>query len=247
MSRLDGLAALVVNFRTLEHTRALLTTLREAYPELRVLVVDNGSADASVDFLRARAEEDPRLDVVVNEHNRFHGPALDQGMRLLTTDHVLLLDSDCEIRRGGLLEPVLEAFDADPLLYAAGKQGWTNRWGYSPVDVRQSHTAYVHPFAAVFDRRKYLTLPPFVHHGAPLYRNMWAARRAGYHLLHVPVEDHVLHHGKVTASTHGYGYDRRLRAQYFFSRVEARGWRVLRQVRGDALQPPALLPGTSEG
>ena len=35
----------------------------------------------------------------------------------------------------------------------------------------QARTYYVHPFASVFDRRKYFTLPPFVHHGAPLYRN----------------------------------------------------------------------------
>jgi glycosyltransferase involved in cell wall biosynthesis len=238
----EKITALVINFRTLDHTRTCLDTLRAAYPTLPVLVVDNGSADSSTDFLRERAEADPGLRVIFNESNVFHGPALHQGMLALQTDYVFLLDSDVVVQRSGFLEVMLEAFRADPLLYAVGKRGWTNRYGYAPVDAGQAHTAYVHPFAGLFDRRKYLTLPPFQHHGAPLYRNMWGARRAGYHLEHMPVEDWLVHIGKVTASVHGYGYDRRLRAQARAHRAEHLVRRVLARLRSRQLRPPALPP-----
>ena len=52
MPTLDDLTALVVNFRTLDETRTCLETLRAAYPTLSVVVVDNGSGDASTTFLR---------------------------------------------------------------------------------------------------------------------------------------------------------------------------------------------------
>lgn len=63
---------------------------------------------------------------------------------------VLLLRSDCEVRHGGFLEPLLDAPHHDPVLCAIGKRGW----------------------------------PP---------------------LREWPVEDEVHHHGKLAASTHGYG------------------------------------------
>ncbi len=247
MATIDDLTAVVVNYRTLEHTRACLDTLREHYPTLGVIVVDNGSGDASREHLVERAKDDEHLRVVLNETNVFHGPALHQGMVAASTDYVLLLDSDVTITRGGFLEPLLTRFDEDPLLYAIGKRGWADRLGYGPITRRQPHTAYVHPFAGVFDRRKYLTLPPFVHHGAPLYRNMWGARRAGYRLEHAFIEDHVVHIGKVTASVHGYGYGRRLRVQLRLHHLETRLWRRGAALTGRPLTPPPLPPDRSDG
>ena len=239
---IDDVTAIIVNFRTLAETRTCLTTLRAAYPSIRVVVVDNGSADESTEFLRRLEREDERLRVAFNETNVFHGPALDQGMRAAETDLVFLLDSDCEIRGGGFLERLVEAFSKDPLLYAIGKRGYANRYGYGPISRRERWTYYVHPFAAMIERRKYFTLPPFIHHGAPLYRNMWGATKAGYHLRHVTIEDHVTHRRRTTASVHGYAYNRRLRLQAhvnaFDHRVRSAAARLLRR----ELVPPELPP-----
>jgi glycosyltransferase involved in cell wall biosynthesis len=240
------LTVLIVNFRTLQHTRTCIETLRAFYPRVQLLVIDNGSADASTEYLGQLAGQDEATTLVVNHENRYHGPALHQGMLKAATSHVFLLDSDCEILRGGFLEPLLARFAADPLLYSIGKRGWTNRYGQAPIDRRQAYTAYVHPFACVVDRRKYFHLPPFEHHGAPLWRNMWGAQRAGYHLEHVPIEDYVLHHGAVTASVHGYGFNRRLRAQAFLHSWELRGRMAAARVTGRRLQPPPLPPARSE-
>jgi glycosyltransferase involved in cell wall biosynthesis len=237
---IDDVTAIVVNYRTLEHTRACLRSWRGAYPTVPVLVIDNGSHDASTDYLREAAGLDPALSLTVNDTNVLHGPALHQGMMQVDTDYCFLLDSDTVVQRGGFLELLLRRFDEDPLLYAIGKRGWTDRYGYAPVDARQKHTAYVHPFAGLFDRRKYLRLAPFVHHGAPLYRNMWSARKAGYRLEHVDIEQYIEHLGKVTASVHGYGYGPRLEAQLALHRVESKLRRLAARAAGRPLRPPAL-------
>ena len=242
MLTIEDVTAIVVNFRTLAETRTCLSTLRAAYPALRVLVIDNGSRDESTAFLRQLEREDPRVQVLFNETNVFHGPALDQGMRAAETDLVFLLDSDCEIRHGGFLEPLVDAFAKDPLLYAIGKRGYANRYGYGPISKRERWTHYVHPFAAVIDRRKYFTLPPFVHHGAPLYRNMWGATKAGYHLRHVTIEDHVVHRRRTTASVHGYGYGRRLRLQARISGFDHRVRLATARLLGRELTAPELPP-----
>jgi glycosyltransferase involved in cell wall biosynthesis len=239
---LDDVTAIVVNFRTLAQTRTCLSTLRNAYPTLKTLVVDNGSADESTEFLRELQAEDDLVRVVFNDTNVFHGPALDQGTHEAETDLVFLLDSDCEIRHAGFLEPLVEEFSRDPLLYAIGKRGYANRWGYGPISERERWTYYVHPFAALIDRNKYFTLPPFVHHGAPLYRNMWGATKAGYHLRHVTIEDHVKHHRRTTATAHGYGYDRRLRLQARANALDHRVRSAVARVRGRELTPPQLPP-----
>jgi glycosyltransferase involved in cell wall biosynthesis len=239
---IDDVTVVLVNFRTLAETRTCLTTLRVAYPTLRVVVVDNGSADESTEFLRRLQHEDELLRVIFNDTNDFHGPALDRGMREAQTDLVFLLDSDCEIRSGGFLEPLVAAFSADPLLYAIGKRGYANRYGYGPISERERWTYYVHPFAALIDRRKYFTLPPFVHHGAPLYRNMWGATKAGYHLRHVTIEDHVAHRRKTTASVHGYAYNRSLRLQAHLNALDHRIRSAAARLLGRELRAPALPP-----
>lgn len=242
MLRIDDVTAIVVNFRTLSETRTCLTTLRAAYPTLRVIAIDNCSADESTELLRRLQGEDDRIRVIFNETNVFHGPALDQGVRAAETDLVFLLDSDCEILHGGFLEPLVEAFDEDPSLYAIGKRGYANRYGYGPISDRERWTYYVHPFAAVIDRRKYFTLPPFVHHGAPLYRNMWGATKAGYHLRHVTIEDHVVHRRRTTASVHGYGYGPRLRLQARLNALDHRVRAAWARLLGHELRAPALPP-----
>ena len=244
----ENVTAVVVNFRTAAATRTCLTSLRAAYPTLRAIVVDNGSADESTAYLRELAAADDRVHVIFNAENVFHGPALDQGVRAARTELVFVLDSDCEILHGGFLERLAEAFAEDPLLYAIGKRGYANRYGSGPISERERWTYYVHPFAAVIDRLKYLTLPPFVHHGAPAYRNMWGATKAGYHLRHVTIEDHVLHHGRTTATAHGYGYDWRLRLHARASGLDHRIRKLAARLTGRELTPPPLPPArTGEG
>lgn len=193
-----GVTAIVVSFNTVQLTRTAVRTLRQAYPELHVILIDNGSVDGSADYVR-RAGEDARVDAVINPTNTGHGPALHQGIRRARTDYVLLLDADCVVHRGGFIEAMLARFEVDALLYAVGWRRTISRQtgvGLEHHITRPSSpelAQYVHPSCALIDRAKYLKLPPAFHHGAPLLQNMLGAERVGYHLEDFPVSSYVEH------------------------------------------------------
>jgi glycosyltransferase involved in cell wall biosynthesis len=208
--------AVVVNYRTLELTRRSVETLRAHCPSLPLIVIDNGSGDASTAYVRDLASHDCNIRVQLNKRNLYHGPALDQALRLAPTQFVFTLDSDCQVVRSGFLEAMLAHFD-DPQVYAVGELRYKNRFGYTYAywdaepRSRPAWIPYVHPYAMLVDRGKYLTLPAFVHHGTPCIKNMRAARDAGYVVRHFPVGEFVLHHAGGTSLKHGFGVRGRLR------------------------------------
>jgi glycosyltransferase involved in cell wall biosynthesis len=78
-----------------------------------VIVVDDGSTDGTRDLLAG--VEEPRVRVVLHEHNQGKGAALRTGFALATADYVVVQDADLEYdpaEYGELLEP-LEAGRAD--------------------------------------------------------------------------------------------------------------------------------------
>lgn len=231
---------ILVNFRTEAFTRRSFETFRAAYPSTPMLLVDNGSGDGSTELIKEIAERDSFAEAILLDTNIFHGPAMHLGIQRAKTKFVFLLDSDTEVTRGGFLEKMLACFAEDPCVYAVGKQGWTNRFGYFPISEEERHTAYVHPFASLIDRLKYLELAPFVHHGAPCYRNMWAAKKAGYRTVHFAIQDYIRHFGKVTAAQFGYGYDKKMRAQLRLNKIDHTLRRLIAKLRGRTLQSPPL-------
>lgn len=90
------------------------TTTRD---ELRILVVDNGSSDASVPWLRDRAAEG-RLEAIENAENRGFAKATNQGALACTGD-VLFLNNDI-VALPGWLAPLRAALAEDPSVGAAG-------------------------------------------------------------------------------------------------------------------------------
>ena len=109
----------VLNWNRPQDTLECVASLRELdYPAYRILVVDNGSTDESVDLFR----ELPDIELVVNEqnlgfaagNNRGIQHALDQG-----ADYVLLLNNDTTVSPP-LLTRMLEAAHTDPRIGIVG-------------------------------------------------------------------------------------------------------------------------------
>jgi glycosyltransferase involved in cell wall biosynthesis len=77
-------------------------------PAFRLVVVDNGSSDGSAELLSAVAAAG-LCHLISNPGNRYHGPALNQGVSSLAeaaqrdgegpAGAVWLLDSDCVVLR----------------------------------------------------------------------------------------------------------------------------------------------------
>jgi glycosyltransferase involved in cell wall biosynthesis len=196
--------AVSVNYRTPDLITRAVRSLREHYPHLPLLLIDNGSGDESVDRLMELQAAHPDVtDLVLNTGNRHHGPAMDQALRTVDTPLVLFLDSDIVVRRGGFVEAMARALAGTPRSYAAGKRIWMNRRGFD-VDESAGGIPYLRPICLMVRRPVYLTLPGFRRHGAPCLVNMRAAHRQNLELIPFPVDDYVEHTGRGTAGRHGY-------------------------------------------
>ena len=83
----------------LEYTRMCLASLRACTDEpYEVIVVDNGSTDGTVDYLRRL--EGVRL--ISNAENRGFPAAVNQGVRASRGDYVVLINNDCIVTTGWL-------------------------------------------------------------------------------------------------------------------------------------------------
>jgi glycosyltransferase involved in cell wall biosynthesis len=67
-----------------------------------ILVVDDGSRDATRELALARAAADPRVRVLVHEHNRGYGAALRTGFAAARLEWIFLTDADLQFDLGDL-------------------------------------------------------------------------------------------------------------------------------------------------
>lgn len=86
-----GVTVLTVNWNSLEFLRVMLDATRAMSPQdTEVFVVDNGSSDGSLEFLRSHQD----VRVLRLPFNVGHGPALDIAVPLVDTEFLAVLDID---------------------------------------------------------------------------------------------------------------------------------------------------------
>lgn len=94
----ERMAVAVISWNTRELLRRCLSTVAAAGAS-EVVVVDNGSSDGSIAMVR---EEFPAVRLQVLPENPGYGAASNIAFTLCSTDYVLLLNSDTELRPGAL-------------------------------------------------------------------------------------------------------------------------------------------------
>lgn len=209
--------AVVIHFQTPDLLALAVRSFRQYYPNVPLLVVDNGSRDPSRQVIEQLLVEGGALTQALwLPVNLYHGPAMHRAMETVTTPYVYFFDSDTETRQGGFLESMIAALEADPYAYGAGRivevdrrRGFRQAGGM-PVLV----TPYM-----LLRRDFYFRLPPFIHHGLPTIQNFRAAEQAGYRLIPFPIESYVHHRGRGTAERYGYGLGWRSRLEYLLHRL----------------------------
>lgn len=85
-----GCTVVIVNWNSLDHLRVSVRAVPRMSPAgTRLIVVDNGSTDGSLDWLRSQ-----KIRTIALPTNMGHGPALDIGFLSASTEFVLALDVD---------------------------------------------------------------------------------------------------------------------------------------------------------
>jgi hypothetical protein len=95
MSAPPVLSVVIPSWNTREYLAACLAHLAAAEkPPTEVIVVENGSRDGSLEYLRA---EHPEVVLIANAANEGFARASNQGMRAARGRYVLLLNTDTEL------------------------------------------------------------------------------------------------------------------------------------------------------
>lgn len=183
---------ILTNYCTKALTEEALRTMLLHYPKILLILIDNGSKDDSTEYIKAVDKKHTNITVILNERNLGHGPALNIGIRLAKTPYIFLYDSDASLKRAGLLEAMLVEFKKNSKLYALG---WLrNVDKFSGVPMKAKGMRYIHPYAAMIDRGKFLQLKPMENSGAPCTGNMRSALARGFQVGDFPLLQNYVKH-----------------------------------------------------
>ena len=116
-----GLSAIIVSWNAASEMGACLDSLLGNPPErsFEILVLDNASADASLEVARRRSGGDIPVTVVALEKNIGFAGASNEGSRRARADYLLFLNSDVEASPAAL-EHLCRFMDTHPAAAAAG-------------------------------------------------------------------------------------------------------------------------------
>lgn len=117
---MTDLSIIVVNWNTRELLRQCLRSVVAATSGIayEIIVVDNGSADGSVQLVR---DEFPQARCIANRENRGFARANNQGIAASSGRHLLLLNSDTIVRPGALVK-LVHFVEAHPGVGIAGPE-----------------------------------------------------------------------------------------------------------------------------
>ncbi|MGV3706670.1 MAG: glycosyltransferase family 2 protein [Arcticibacter sp.] len=93
----------------------LPSVVNSTYPNLRIVVADNASADDSVDYVKRNF---PFIEVIQNEHNEGFARGYNTILKQVEADYYVLLNSDVEVTQNWI-EPVIDLMESDELIAAA--------------------------------------------------------------------------------------------------------------------------------
>lgn len=91
------LSVVIVSWNTCDMIRSCLKSIFEYTPslEFEIIVVDNASADGTVEMLK---KDFPQIKIILNDSNVGFARACNQGMRASAGSLILLLNSDTYVR-----------------------------------------------------------------------------------------------------------------------------------------------------
>ncbi len=113
------LSIIIVNWNTCELLRRCLNSLISNFQfsnfQTEIIVVDNGSSDNSVDFVKKFKVQNSKFKIhlIENNKNLGFGKANNQGMEVAQGEYILLLNSDTIVKNKAI-KKTIEYLDSNP-------------------------------------------------------------------------------------------------------------------------------------
>jgi len=196
ISKSLDVTVLICQRKTKDITQLCLESLLRFYPDIPVIVVDGDSQDESTLYLDYKAAVCPNVKIWHRTGTNSHGVTMHEAiLGHITTQYVLLMDSDIITMRGGYIEGMLLQLGMQEM-YATGTLMLVTRNNYAcgaPQD-ENDVLRYAHPSCSLYHVPTYKSLDaPFTDHGAPCVYNMMAAESKGLKIGYFPVDKYVAH------------------------------------------------------
>ncbi|MFH1743021.1 MAG: glycosyltransferase family 2 protein [bacterium] len=180
---------------------ALLSALESLGRTFEVLYVDDGSTDASVNILRAFAENDRRVRVLVFPRKFGQTAALTAGIDHAAGEIIVTLDADLQNDPRDisiLIEKIAEGYDLVCGWRKERQDSWIRRlssWGANRL-IRMVSGLRLHDVGCTLracraDLLKEVSLYGEMHRFIPVYGHLLGAR-----ICEIPVTHHPRRHGK---------------------------------------------------
>jgi GT2 family glycosyltransferase len=116
MNTTPKVAIVILNWNGVKHLQQFLpSVLTSVYPNMDIVVGDNGSTDGSVNFIKS---EYPTIKIIENGDNYGFTGGYNRVLAQVEADYFILLNSDVEVHPGWI-QPVIELMESDPLIAVA--------------------------------------------------------------------------------------------------------------------------------
>ena len=116
MMNTPKVAVVILNWNGIKYLRDFLpSVLASTYPNLDIVVGDNGSSDDSLGFLRSRY---PSIRIIENKENYGFTGGYNRVLAQVEADYYILLNSDVEVEPNWI-QPVIELMESDVQIAAA--------------------------------------------------------------------------------------------------------------------------------
>jgi glycosyltransferase involved in cell wall biosynthesis len=149
---MNKVSVVIPSYNHSKYIRAAVeSVLSQSYDNLELIVVDDGSSDDSLEYLRSITDD--RLLLIEQENAGAHN-AINRGLDLASGDYLTILNSDdtysptrlseciaaLENGKGDLVTTWIEVVDADSKVLGI-KQGWRNMLPWQIPDQAHSYAA----------------------------------------------------------------------------------------------------------
>lgn len=116
MTSTPKVAIVILNWNGIKYLKQFLpSVMASTWPNLDIIVGDNGSTDGSVDFLK---QNFPDVQIIQNDKNYGFTGGYNRVLEKVDANYFILLNSDVEVP-AGWIEPVIGLMESDPMIAAA--------------------------------------------------------------------------------------------------------------------------------